>query len=95
MGRHVRIALRREFQYVEGMTVELTPEQERIIHEQLAGGHYQSVDEVLTTALSRLSHERRSNGIAVQRMLDFARRHSVKLPPGERVKDLVHEGHRY
>jgi len=31
---------------------------------------------------------------AVRRMIHFAETQSVKLPPGEKVKDLV-EGHRY
>jgi Arc/MetJ-type ribon-helix-helix transcriptional regulator len=77
------------------MTVELKPEQERIIQEQLASGQFNSIDEVLTTALSRLPHKRRDNRTAVERMIQFSRTHSVKLPPGEKVKDLIHEGHRY
>jgi Arc/MetJ-type ribon-helix-helix transcriptional regulator len=41
------------------MTVELKPEQERIIQEHLASGQFNSIDEVLTTALSSLPHKRR------------------------------------
>jgi Arc/MetJ-type ribon-helix-helix transcriptional regulator len=77
------------------MTVELKPEQERMIQEHLARGQFKSVDEVLTTALSRLPHKRRSNHTAVARMIEFSRQHSVKLPPGETVEDLVREGHHY
>jgi Arc/MetJ-type ribon-helix-helix transcriptional regulator len=32
------------------MTVELKPEQEQIIQQQLASGHFKSVDEVLAAA---------------------------------------------
>ena len=41
------------------MTVELKPEQERLIQEQLASGQFKSVDEVLTAALCRLPHQDR------------------------------------
>ncbi len=77
------------------MTVELKPEQEQMIQEQLASGQFRSVDEVLTTALSRLPHKHRSNHNAVARMIEFSSQHSVKLPPGETVEDLVRQGHRY
>ena len=74
------------------MTIKLKPEQERIIQEQLASGFFESVDEVLTAALGRLPHhERRSNRTAVQRMIEFARTRSAKLPAGETVEGLVRE----
>ena len=74
------------------MTVELKPEQERMIHQQLASGQFKSVDEVLTAALVSLPHnERRSNHTAVERMIEFSRTHSVKLPAGETVEALVRE----
>lgn len=73
------------------MTIELKPELEQMIQEQLASGQFKSIDEVLTTALAHMPHRRRSNRLAVQRMLEFSRTHSVKLPPGETVEALVHE----
>ena len=60
------------------MTVELKPEQERMIEQQLAGGRFKSVDEVLTTALSLLPHKQLSNHAAVARMIKFSSQHSVK-----------------
>jgi hypothetical protein len=63
------------------MTVELKPEQERMIQEHLTS--------------ARLPHKRRSNHTAIARMIEFSRQHSVKLPPGETVEDLVREGHCY
>jgi Arc/MetJ-type ribon-helix-helix transcriptional regulator len=78
------------------MMVELKPEQERIIQEQLASGHFKSVDEVLAAALGRLPHhERTSTRAAVERMIEFAEKRFIRLPPGETIRDLVHEGHRY
>ena len=75
--------------------MELKPEQERMIEQQLAGGRFKSVDEVLTTALSVLPHKQLSNHAAVARMIKFSSQHSVKLPPGETVEGLVREDHRY
>jgi len=77
------------------MTVELKPEQEDLIREQLAGGQFKSVEEVLTIALSRLPHKRRSNRNAVARMIQFSKENTVKLPLGETVEQLVRESHRY
>jgi Arc/MetJ-type ribon-helix-helix transcriptional regulator len=74
------------------MTIQLKPEQERIIQEQLASGYFKSVDEVLAAALGRLPHHERSlNRTAVERMIEFSRMHSVKLPVGETVEALVRE----
>jgi Arc/MetJ-type ribon-helix-helix transcriptional regulator len=59
------------------MTVELKPEQERIIQQQLTTGHFKSVDEVLATALASLPDvrhlDRDSRREAVQRMIEFPR----------------------
>lgn len=74
------------------MTVQLKPDQERMIQEQLSSGQFKSVDEVLTAALGGLPHqERGSSPTAVARMIEFSRTHSVKLPAGETVEALVRE----
>ena len=77
------------------MTIELRPEQEHIIQQQLASGHFKSADEVLTAALASLPYKPRSTSKAVARMIEFSRNHSVKLPPGETVEGLIQQGHRY
>lgn len=81
------------------MTIELKPELERIIQEQLASGHFTSVEEVLESALASLPDVHRldkdSRRDAVCRMIEFAEKRFIQLPPGERIRDLVHEGHRY
>ena len=79
------------------MTIELKPEQERIIREHLASGLYGSVDEVLTTALASLPHDRRfdreNRREAVRRMIEFGERRKLSL--GEPVtRQFLHEGHR-
>jgi Arc/MetJ-type ribon-helix-helix transcriptional regulator len=80
------------------MTVELKPEQERIIREQIDRGAYKSVEEVLTTALSKLDDDTRfeqtNRREAVSRMLEFGKRHHLSL--GEPItRELMHEGHRH
>jgi Arc/MetJ-type ribon-helix-helix transcriptional regulator len=76
------------------MTIELRPEQEQIIHEQLATGRYGSVDEVLTTALAGLPRDRRFDAghrrEAVRRMMEFAERRKLSL--GEPMtRQFLHE----
>ena len=74
------------------MMLHLSPEQERIIQEQLATGQFKSADDVFTTALERLPHSRLgSNRTAVERMIEFAKTHSFKLPADETVEGLVRE----
>lgn len=79
------------------MTIELKPEQERIIQQQLASGHFKSIDEVLTTALASLPHDRRfdreNRREAVRRMIEFGERRKLSL--GEPLtRQFLHEGHR-
>jgi Arc/MetJ-type ribon-helix-helix transcriptional regulator len=78
------------------VTIKLTPEQERVIQRQLAGGHFKSVDEVLTTALANLPDHRfdgESRREAVRRMIEFGERRKLSL--GEPVtRQFLHEGHR-
>jgi len=40
-------------------------------------------------------HNRRFNRNAVQRMIQFSKENTVKLPHGETVEQLIREGHRY
>jgi Arc/MetJ-type ribon-helix-helix transcriptional regulator len=80
------------------MTIDLKPEQERIIQEQLASGQFKSVDEVPATALASLPHDRRfdreSRREAVRRMIEFGERRKLSL--GEPVtRQFLHEGHRF
>jgi Arc/MetJ-type ribon-helix-helix transcriptional regulator len=79
------------------MTIELKPEQERIIQQQLASGHFRSVEEVLTTALASLPRDgrfdRENRRETVRRMIEFGERRKLSL--GEPVtREFLHEGHR-
>jgi putative addiction module CopG family antidote len=79
------------------VTIELKPEQEQIIQQQLASGLYGSVEEVLDTALAGLPHDRRFDQEhrreAVRRMIEFGERRKLSL--SEPVnRQFLHEGHR-
>ena len=87
----------RKWAYVTGMTIQLKPDQERIINEQLATGRYRSVEEVLDSALATLPHDAQpdpnARREAVRRMLEFGQRHHLSL--GEPItREFLHEGHR-
>jgi len=85
------------------MNVNLTPEQEKIVNEELKSGHFRSVEEVIGEALQVLREKEQSsssgataNGAqreAVREMLAFVEKNRVRLE-GISVKELIHEGHR-
>jgi hypothetical protein len=84
------------------MNIDLTPEQEKIIKEELKSGHFRSIEEVIGEALQVLrekglaSGDTTSNGSqheAVREMLEFVEKNRVRLE-GVSVKQLIHEGHR-
>ena len=84
------------------MNINLTPEQERIVKDELKSGHFRSAEEVIGEALQALrekeqsSGETASNGAqreAVREMLAFVEKNRVRLD-GISVKELIHEGHR-
>jgi len=84
------------------MNINLTPEQEKIINDELQAGHFRTVQEVIAQALlalrekdrSSLDHEddgQRAN--AVREMLNFVEKNRTPLHDTS-VKQLIHEGHR-
>ncbi len=84
------------------MNINLTPEQERIVKDELKSGHFHSAEEVIGEALHVLREKDHSsagvatNGAqreAVREMLAFVEKNGVRLE-GVSVKELIHEGHR-
>jgi Arc/MetJ-type ribon-helix-helix transcriptional regulator len=82
------------------MNVNLRPEQERIVRDELKSGHFRSVEEVIGEALQALrqkeqaSPESSTNGAqreAVREMLAFVEKNRVRF---EGVSALIHEGYR-
>jgi len=84
------------------MTINLTPEQEKIVKEELKSGHFRTAEEVISQALYTLLEAAHSVGAisddsqrreAVREMLNFAEKNRTPLQ-GISVKELIHEGHR-
>jgi len=80
------------------MTIELKPEQERLLHEHLATGLFRSIDDLLTAALSNLPRNGRFDASvrrqAVRRMKEFGERHQLSF--GEPItRKSLHENHRF
>jgi Arc/MetJ-type ribon-helix-helix transcriptional regulator len=84
------------------MNINLTPDLERIVNEELKSGHFRSPEEVVATALTALREKERlsmagaSNGdqeSAVREMLNFVTENRTSLQ-GISVKQLIREGHR-
>jgi hypothetical protein len=84
------------------MNINLTPEQIKIVEEELKSGHFRSVEEVIGEALQVLrnkevvSNPSSSNALqceAVREMIEFVEKNRVRLE-GITVKQLIHEGHR-
>jgi Arc/MetJ-type ribon-helix-helix transcriptional regulator len=83
------------------MDIHLDSRGEHLIEQQLRSGRYHSAEQVVVSALEALNQtdqalaqndERRR---AVQDMLEFAGKHGFTLGEGLRLKDLIHEGHKY
>jgi DNA-binding MarR family transcriptional regulator len=85
------------------MTVNLTPHGQELLQAALARGVGRSPEEVIeraleaatasATALSEEERERRRQAVAG--MLAFRDEYHLTLGPGERIQDLIHEGHKY
>ncbi len=84
------------------MTINLTPEQEKIVKEELQSGHFRTAEELISHALhallatvpsasAGLDNGRRRE--AVREMLSFVEKNRTPLQ-GISVKELIHEGHR-
>lgn len=82
--------------------ITLTPRGEELLQEQLARGPYRSPEEVVETALETLSQRQpvavpadrtvKSADEAVADILEIQKRNRLD---GLKIKDLIHEGHRY
>jgi hypothetical protein len=84
------------------MNIRLTPEQERIVNDEIRSGHFQSAEEVIAKALAALREKETSSSTsdtnghyddAVREMLRFVEKNRTSLQ-GVSVKQLIHEGHR-
>lgn len=84
------------------MNITLTPENERMIREELASGRWPSVDDIIAKALEALRERERAmtqqaaeaRQQAVGEMLAFGGRHKLTLE-GMSIRELIHQGRRY
>ncbi len=85
------------------MTVNLTPHGQELLEAALARGVGRSPEEVIERALEVATSsgvtcsedERERRRQAVANMLAFREEFRLNLAPGESIRDLVHEGHKY
>jgi Arc/MetJ-type ribon-helix-helix transcriptional regulator len=82
--------------------IRLTPHGEQLLQEQLARGPYRSPEEVIERALETLAQKEsaslhlapstKSPAEAVADILEIQKRNRLG---GLKIKDLIHEGHKY
>jgi putative addiction module CopG family antidote len=84
------------------MNIKLTPEQEKIVKDELESGRFRTVEEIVGQALHALREKEQSAGgstpngaqrEAVREMLAFVEDNRVGLE-GVSVRELIHEGRR-
>ena len=82
------------------MNINLSPEQEQIVNDELKSGHFRSAEEVVAKALAALQASDRSalaadgNGRqaeAVREMLEFVEKNGTSLQ-GISIKELIRAG---
>ena len=80
------------------MTINLKPETERLVQEELQNGHFRSVDETIVEGVQArreakpLAYEvrRKTPAEAVAHIREL--REGNRLPAGVAIKDLINEG---
>lgn len=82
--------------------IRLTPHSEELLQEQLARGSYRSPEEVIERALETLAQKEsipvclgpspKSPDEAVADILEIQKRNRLG---GLKIKDMIHEGHKY
>lgn len=85
------------------MQVTLSPHGEALVQAALARGLAASPEEVVERALETIAsenpvlsdEEKERRRQAVDDMRAFGEKHHLTLGPGERIKDLLHEGHKF
>ena len=82
------------------MQVVLDPESERLVERELRAGRYQSAEEMVARALEALVEKEPfhfdpiKSRQAVKEMLELFDKRRLPLR-GLRIRDLIHEGHKY
>ncbi|PYV17501.1 MAG: hypothetical protein DMG21_08225 [Acidobacteria bacterium] len=86
----------------KAISIGLTPEQEKIVQDELSSGRFRTAEEVISEALDALQEKELGSAKwaddgaqreAVREMLAFVEHNYVRLE-GLSVKELIHKGHR-
>lgn len=82
------------------MTINVKPETNQLVEEEIRSGHFGSVDEIIVEGVQAWRGKHRpanggaeERGAAVDQALEFAREKAIPLE-GVSIKELIHEGHR-
>ena len=83
------------------MNIRLDSRSEHLIEQQLRAGRFNTPEEVVARALETLAGEETARleendrQQAVRDMLNFGAKNRFTLGEGLRIRDLIHEGHKY
>jgi len=83
------------------MNIRLDSRSAHLIEQQLRAGRFNTPEELVARALETLAGEEAARleendrQQAVRDMLNFAAKHRFTLGEGLRIRDLIHEGHKY
>jgi hypothetical protein len=83
------------------MEIRLDSRSEHLIEWQLRSGRYHTPEQVVAIALEALAQDEQTlakdneRRRAVQDLLAFTGKHGFTLGEGLRIRDLIHEGHKY
>jgi Arc/MetJ-type ribon-helix-helix transcriptional regulator len=80
------------------MPIQLSPESERLVEQEIANGRFQSVDEIIQQGIRAReddaeSERWRKHREAIEWTRDFMKNHAVPLN-GITIKELIEEGRR-
>jgi putative addiction module CopG family antidote len=78
------------------MPIQLSPESERLVEQEIASGRFQSVDEIIQQGVRAQNDEAerwRRHREAIEWTLDFAKNRALPLN-GITIKELIEEGRR-
>jgi len=81
------------------MTINVKPETEQLVQEEIQRGHFRSVDEIIVEGVQAWREKHRSKEIGLEQRrkavgdaLAFATHKAIPLS-GISIKELIHEGH--
>jgi hypothetical protein len=79
--------------YDKVMVVDLKPETERLVLEEIRNGHFSSLDEIIESGIRARRHPVPSGTSRVDAVAHIrAQRKGNRLPEGVSIRDLINEG---